>query len=70
MPFRYINGIRSYITVKTRSPKYNLFDVKYLTIDERDKVEGSAPIFKDLAELHKFVSQTHSVPAPKPSGIG
>ena len=53
-----------------KTVKYSLFIVAYLTMTERETLEGIEPIVRDVPELHRFESQTQICPVPNSRGIG
>ena len=57
------------MTKNIKTGKYSLFIVAYLTMVERESLEGIEPIVRDVAELHRFESQTQICPVPNFRGI-
>ena len=58
------------MTMNMKTGKYSLFSVAYLTMTERETLEGIEPIARDVPELHRFESQTQICPVPISRGIG
>ena len=57
------------MTTNMKTGKYSLFIVAYLTMTERETLEGIEPIARDVPELHRFESQTQICPVPYFLGI-
>ena len=57
------------MTKNMKTGKYSLFIVAYLTMVERESLEGIEPIVRDVAELHRFESQTQICPVSNFRGI-
>ena len=57
------------MTKNIKTGKYSLFIVAYLTMVERESLEGIEPIVRDVAELHRFESQTQICPVSNFRGI-
>ena len=49
--------------------KYSLCRESYVTMPKIENLEGIEPILRDVAELHRFESQTHICPVPNFLGI-
>ena len=49
--------------------KYSLFRKSCFTVPKMENLEGIKPILRDVAELHRFESQTQICPVPNFLGI-